>query len=213
MAPVQVVNPGVQDLPLVQRRPQGAVQTVLEVELPFPLDDMGEQVAVERGVLRQKRPQIEHRLRRDQLVEANLARRYPSPVTGRHPVLGIGTLLTHRLEDHPTSLSNLARPSSHVRRLPIARPHAGPGQGAPGPRAHRAARFHVKHRPFTPPPTDAGPPPRRQLYTRTFGIVIRFSGSSKRPTWTPTTPGTASMAEASSAMGPLPSTCRTTETV
>ena len=64
-----------QDVPLLQCGAQRPVQAVLEVEVAAPLDDMGEQVAVERGVLGEQRVQVEHPLGGDELVQPDLARR------------------------------------------------------------------------------------------------------------------------------------------
>lgn len=91
---------GVQDRTLVQSRAQRPVQAVLKVEVTAPLDHVGEEVAVERGVLREQGVQIEHRFRGDQRVEPDLSRRYLRPLAMREAVLGVGPFITDQLEDH-----------------------------------------------------------------------------------------------------------------
>ena len=78
--PVHHVHPGVQHVALLQGGAQRAVQAVLEVELALPLDDVGEQVAVERRVLVEQRGELQGVLGGDQLVEPDLARRQRRPV-------------------------------------------------------------------------------------------------------------------------------------
>ena len=60
--------------PLLQSRTKRPVQAVLQVQLAFPLDDVGEQVAVKRRVLGQQCVEIERPFGGDQLVEPHLAR-------------------------------------------------------------------------------------------------------------------------------------------
>src|SRR5215210_3408498 len=86
---------------LLQCCAQGAVQPVLEVERSAPLDDVREQVAVERRVLGQQRVEVEHPLRGDQLVEPHLARGDVSPLALRVLVIGIGPMVPDSLKDHP----------------------------------------------------------------------------------------------------------------
>ena len=50
-----LVHAGVHDVALLERRPQCAVQAVLQVELVLPLHHVGEQVTEERGVLVEQR--------------------------------------------------------------------------------------------------------------------------------------------------------------
>ena len=99
-------HPRVQDGPLVQRRPDGAVEAVLEVQDAAVLDDVREHVAVERGVLREQRVEVQRALRGRQLVEPDLARRDLRPLLGRgQAMVRIGPALAHGLEDHWGSLS------------------------------------------------------------------------------------------------------------
>src|SRR4249919_2789652 len=87
-------------MPLVQGRSQGAVESVLEVELAVPPDDVGEEVAVEGGVLVEERIETQRVLGRDQLVEADLARRERRPRAGGQLVGWVGTAVPHPFEDH-----------------------------------------------------------------------------------------------------------------
>ena len=67
-------------VPLLQRGAQGAVQPVLEVELAAPPHHVGEQVAVEGGVLVEQRVEPQRVLGGHQLVEPHLARREGGPL-------------------------------------------------------------------------------------------------------------------------------------
>src|SRR5215210_3694233 len=86
---------------LLQGIAQRAVQSVLEVQRSAPLDDVREQVAVERRVLRQQRVEVKHPLRGHQLVQPHLARGDVSPLALRVLVIGIGPMVPDSLEDHP----------------------------------------------------------------------------------------------------------------
>ena len=98
-------NAGVQGRPLLERGTQGPVQAVLEVQLALPLNDVGEQVAVEGGLLRQQGRQVQVALGGDQLVEPDHPWRDVGPVAcGLEPVLRIGTAVSHSPEDHAASL-------------------------------------------------------------------------------------------------------------
>ena len=70
----RLVDAGVQDAPLLEGGTEGPVQAVLEVELAAPLHDVGEQVAVERGVLVEQGVEVQGVLGGHQLVEPDLAR-------------------------------------------------------------------------------------------------------------------------------------------
>ena len=95
--------------PLVQGRTESPVQAVLKVELTPPLHDVREQIPVEGGVLGQQRAQVKLPFRAHELVQPDLPRRDLGPVARRQTMLGIGTPLTHRLEDHPPSLRRRMR--------------------------------------------------------------------------------------------------------
>ena len=76
------MHAGVEDAALLEGGAQRAVQPVLEVVLALPLDDVGEQVSVEGGVLVEERVELEGVLRGDQLVEPDLAWRAAPPSPG-----------------------------------------------------------------------------------------------------------------------------------
>ncbi|SEG82771.1 hypothetical protein SAMN04489712_11582 [Thermomonospora echinospora] len=109
-AGVEVQYPSVQDDPLVEGGAEGPMQAVLKVELAPPVDDMGEEVTVERGVSGQQGLKIQFSFGRDQLVQPYLARRDLRPVPGPEPMLGVGTSVTDSLEDHPKSLRRGIKP-------------------------------------------------------------------------------------------------------
>jgi len=85
---------------LVQGRPQRPVQAVLEVKLPPPADHVGEQIAVERGVLGQDSVQIEHVLGGNELIKPDRARWYRRPFTCAPCMIGVGPSLSDLLKDH-----------------------------------------------------------------------------------------------------------------
>jgi hypothetical protein len=94
------VHARVQDAALLQRRAQGAVQPVLQVEVAAPRHDVREQVAVEGGVLVAQGVEVQRVLGRHQLVEADLARGQLGPGARRQSVVGVGPADAHPLEDH-----------------------------------------------------------------------------------------------------------------
>lgn len=63
------------DRPLLQCRTKRSVEAVLEIHFAPPLDDMREQVAVERGVLGEQGLEVERPFGGDQLVKPDLAGR------------------------------------------------------------------------------------------------------------------------------------------
>ena len=84
------MNPGVDDVALLQRGPQGPVDAVLEIHLALPLDDMREQVAIERGVVGQQPVEGQLTLGGNQLVEAHSVRRDLCPLPQAEAVVRIG---------------------------------------------------------------------------------------------------------------------------
>jgi hypothetical protein len=106
------VDAGVQDAALLQGGPERAVQAVLEVEVAPPLDHVGEEVAVERGVLVEQGVELEGVLGGHQLVEPHLARGQLGPRPRGQPVVGVGPADAHPLEDHGGIITT---PSSGVR--------------------------------------------------------------------------------------------------
>ena len=95
-----LVDAGVEHVPLVQGRAQGAMEAVLEVQIAVPSDDVGEQVAVEGGVLVEEGVEPQRVLGRDQLVEADLARWQRRPLAGGQVVGWVRPTVPHPLEDH-----------------------------------------------------------------------------------------------------------------
>ena len=85
---------------LVQGGAQGPVQAVLEVERALPLDDVREEVAVERRILRQQHLEVELSLGGHELVEPNEPRGHARPLPRRVPVVWVGALVADCLEDH-----------------------------------------------------------------------------------------------------------------
>lgn len=85
---------------LLQRRTKRAMQTVLEVVLAAPVHDVGEKIAVERGIVGEQLLEIESLLRCDQLIEPHLLRIDRRPLLWPIPVLGIGSPLADSTEDH-----------------------------------------------------------------------------------------------------------------
>ena len=101
---------------LLEGRAERAMQSVLEVELAAPLDDVGEQVTVERRVVVQQRGEMQRVLGGDQVVDPHLPRGDLRPVARLQPVSGVGTPLTHPLEDHGVTISTpQARPPDSTR--------------------------------------------------------------------------------------------------
>ncbi len=85
---------------LLQRSSDRAVQPVLEIELPIPLDDVGEQVSVVGRVSCKQCVEVQLALRRDELLEPHLARWDLRPLTMSLPVVGVGSPVADALEDH-----------------------------------------------------------------------------------------------------------------
>ena len=84
--------------PLMQRRPESTVQAVLQVQLSLPLHDVGEQVAVERGVFGQQSIEVERALRCDEFVEPDLAGWQLGPGAEGRAVVGIRPSVPTRLK-------------------------------------------------------------------------------------------------------------------
>jgi len=163
---VQLEYPCVQYRPLVQRGAQRPVHAILQVELPPPSDDMGEQVSVERRVLRQDLVQIEHVLRGDELIEPDGPGGYRGPFARTPRMIGIGPSLSDLLEDHRVE-SRSAEPGS-LTRIPerVLRQPAGP--------AARPRSPAPDSRDMASSQPDAGnwPPGLRKLRKLTTGAAI-----------------------------------------
>ncbi len=122
VAVVEVEHADMQDGSLLQRRPQRAVQAVLQVELPVPADDVREQVAVEGGVGGQHAVQVQHVLGGDELVQPDWPGRYLRPFPAGPCVIGVWPPVPDLLEDHSASLEET-------------------GPAPPGPAERRGARL------------------------------------------------------------------------
>lgn len=87
-------------LALLERRTEGTVQTVLQVELAPPGNHMGKKVPVERRVLLKQRLEIKGPLRGDQLIQAHLMRSDCRPLLLHVAVVGVRSLVADTLENH-----------------------------------------------------------------------------------------------------------------
>jgi len=101
---VQLKDADAQHRPLLQRRPQRAVQPVFEVELAVPADHVREQVTVERRVGGQDGMQVQNALRGDELVQPDRTRRYFCPFPRGPGVIGIRPPFPDPPEYHTPSL-------------------------------------------------------------------------------------------------------------
>src|SRR5674476_702224 len=100
---------------MLKCRPHGAVQTIFEVEVAVPFNDMGEQVAKICRILVEQSLQIEVRVRRDEFVKVDLRWGYFGPLAVIEPMVGVGTPRTHSLEDHPAILDIRSGSAGHQR--------------------------------------------------------------------------------------------------
>lgn len=96
----QFEDAGVHRPALLQGGPQGAVEAVLEVVVPAPRDDVGEEIAIEGRILLQKRLEIQGSLGGNQLVESDLLRRDGRPLPLSVAMVGVRPDVTDSLEDH-----------------------------------------------------------------------------------------------------------------
>ena len=71
---VKVENARMNNRTSVEGGAQGSVQSVLEVKLPLPLDDVGKQIAEEGGLFVEESLEIEGALGGDQIGKAQLTR-------------------------------------------------------------------------------------------------------------------------------------------
>src|SRR3954453_1191826 len=99
--------------------PERAVEAVLQVQLPVPLDGVREQVPVEGRVVGQQRVQSQLALRRHQGVQAHLPRRDHRPVPRGQAVVGIRAAVTYRFEDQGTDLRLLPATGAPTEPHPI----------------------------------------------------------------------------------------------
>lgn len=87
---------------LGQGCPDRPMQAVLKVERVLPLDDVSEEIPVERGVLGQQLSEIEGPLGRHQFIQSDLTGWHigPLPRSGV-PVIRVWPSVADRLENHP----------------------------------------------------------------------------------------------------------------
>ena len=96
----------VQHVPLLKRGAQRAVESVLEVEVAPPSDDVGEQVAEEGRVLVEQGRELKRVLGGHQLVEPQRVRRQGRPVPSAQAVLGIWPPIPNPFENHLAIIGN-----------------------------------------------------------------------------------------------------------
>lgn len=92
-------------LALMQCRPQCAMQAVLKVVLAPPEHHVGEQVAVESGILIQQGVQVECAFGGDQLVETHLLGGNLRPIPLCIAMIGVGLVVSDTFEDHSCILT------------------------------------------------------------------------------------------------------------
>ena len=95
------MDTGVHDMALLQGGAERTMQPVLEVKLPLPLDHMGKQVTVKRGVFIEQRRQVKSVLGSNELVQSDLVRWKLGPVPHPQPVVGVRARVTDPFENHP----------------------------------------------------------------------------------------------------------------
>ncbi len=95
------------------------MQAVFEVQGALPLDGVWEEIAVERGVLRQKAVKLEDLGGGHDLVEPDLTRRKFGPVTKGQSVVGIRLAVHHALENHDSTVRPPPETGARAIRLPV----------------------------------------------------------------------------------------------
>ena len=98
-------------LPLLKGRAQGAMQPVLEIELPAPRHDVGEEIAVEGRVFFQERFQVQRALSGNELIQAHLVRGDSRPLFLDVAMIWVRAYVADALENHCDTLFNLGRAS------------------------------------------------------------------------------------------------------
>ena len=79
---------------------KGSLETIFEIEVSVPGDDMGKQVTIEGRVLGQKGTKVEHMLGRDKLVESQLLWFDLHPVFRSQRMTRVRAYVTHFLKNH-----------------------------------------------------------------------------------------------------------------
>ena len=90
--------------PLLQGRPDGPMEPVLEEQLPFPQHHVREQVPVESRVLREQRVEIQLPPSGHQLVEPDLPWGDRGPAARSAAMVRVGPFVADTLKDHTFSL-------------------------------------------------------------------------------------------------------------
>ena len=144
-------------LPLLQRCAQGPVQAVLEIEVAAPGHDVGEEVAVERGVLLQQRLEVERALGGDELIKTHLVRGDGRPLLLDVPVVRIRPYVTDALENHWITLvmDPLAHRHDIVTIWPMTEPTA-PTRSEPATELSAEVQAIVAGYTFDEPAIDLG---------------------------------------------------------
>ena len=101
-----------QHAPLLQRSSDGTVQSILQVELALPLDDVREKISEVGGVLVEEVLEVERLLGGGELGKANLGGGYLGPVALRETMIGVRTPIAHPPEDHLVSVDRAELPGS-----------------------------------------------------------------------------------------------------
>jgi hypothetical protein len=104
-----------QDQALLECGAQRPVQSVFQVQLTVPVDNVREQVAVEGRVGGEDGVQVQHVLRRDQLVQPNRPWRYLRPFPRGPGMFGVRPSVPDLLEDHIVSLKESGSPRRDLR--------------------------------------------------------------------------------------------------
>lgn len=87
-------------LSLLKGSPQRAMKAVLQIQIAAPGHDVGEKVAIERGILLEQSLEIERPLRRDELVETHLMRRDRGPLLLHVTMVRVWASVADTLKDH-----------------------------------------------------------------------------------------------------------------
>ena len=83
---------------------QGALEAILEVKVAPPIDDVGEEIAIQRGVVGQQRLEVKGCFGGDQLIEPDLPRFDHRPVLQAQTMRRVRPRLPNLLENHEISL-------------------------------------------------------------------------------------------------------------
>lgn len=94
------------------------MESILQVVVAVPLDDVCEQVTKECGVVGKQHLEIKRLLRGRQLRQLDLAGRQVAPISNRELVCGVGMAFAYLLENHGLSIfRNLTGITLNTRRF------------------------------------------------------------------------------------------------